>query len=55
LFITYVGMTAKELEMIRGMAEKTMRFEKIYFQKASPSVAANCGPGTFGLIFCEKY
>ena len=55
LFITYVGMTAKELEMIRDMAEKTMRFEKIYFQKASPSVAANCGPGTFGLIFCEKY
>lgn len=54
LCITYVGMTAKELETIRKMAEKKCKFEKVYCQMASTVVAANCGPGTFGLSFYKK-
>ncbi len=53
LFVTYVGMKNKELEFVREEVEKIVSFERIIFQKASPAVAANCGPGTFGLIFRE--
>ena len=51
LFITYSGMTTKELERVRQMAEAEMTFDEIYVQKASPGIATNCGPGTFGLLF----
>lgn len=51
LFITYAGLTKRELEEIREEVRKTERFMEIYFQKASPAIAVNCGPGTFGLIF----
>ncbi|MCR5675959.1 MAG: DegV family EDD domain-containing protein [Lachnospiraceae bacterium] len=55
LFITYVGMTVREIEEVRAMAEKYVRFDKVYYQKASPAIAANCGPGTFGLLFFTRY
>ena len=55
LFITYVGMTTKELEKVRQMAEKKMQFDEVFIQKASPSIAASCGPGTFGLLFFTEY
>ena len=55
LFITYVGMSAKDLDGVREMVEKKMDFEEIYIQKASPAIASNCGPGTFGLLFFTKY
>ena len=54
LFITYVGMTRKELEDIRAEALRRVQFDEVYFQKASPAIAANCGPGTFGLLFIDE-
>ena len=54
LFITYVGLTSDELEYIRGEVEKRIRFENIVLQKAAPTIAANCGPGTFGLLFMTE-
>ena len=55
LFITYVGMTTKELDKVKEMAAKYVSFDDVYVQKASPTIAANCGPGTFGLLFFTKY
>ncbi len=55
LFITYVGMTQKELEKINEMVSRRIEFDKVYFQKASPAIAVNCGPGTFGLLFYTDY
>lgn len=54
LFITYVGMKRYEVEKIRDEVEKELHFDNIYLTKASPSIAINCGPGTFGLIFSRK-
>jgi DegV family protein with EDD domain len=54
LFITYVGLTIKEQDWIRDMVEKRVKFERIIFQKASPAIAVNSGPGTFGLLFMDK-
>ncbi len=54
LFITYVGLTIKEQDWIRDMVEKHVKFERIIFQKASPAIAVNSGPGTFGLLFMDK-
>lgn len=54
LFITYAGLTKEELEEIKEQVKKKVSFENIIFQKASPAVATNCGPGTFGLLFMLK-
>lgn len=54
LFVTYVGLSQKELGLIRAEIEKKGRFDQVIFQKASSAIAANCGPGTFGLLFAEK-
>ncbi len=54
LFVTYVGLTQSDLEGIRAEIEKRMKFDRIFFQKASPAIAVNCGPGTFGLLFITK-
>ncbi len=54
LFITYVGLTRKELDYIVDMVEKRVHFENVYFQKAAPSISVNCGPGTFGILFALK-
>ncbi len=51
LFITYVGMNNKDLELIKEKVLKKVPFEAVYFEKASPAVAVNAGPGTFGLLF----
>ncbi len=50
LFVTYVGLTIKEQEWIRNRVEKHIKFDRIIFQKASPAIAVNSGPGTFGLL-----
>ena len=55
LFITYVGMTTRELEKVKEMAAKYVSFDEVFVQKASPTIAANCGPGTFGLLFVTRY
>ena len=54
LFVTYVGVTRQEQEWIRECIESRMRFDRIYFQQASPAVSVNCGTGTFGLLFKLK-
>ena len=54
LFVTYVGLSKKEMDWIREYIEKSVKFEEIYFQQASASIAVNCGPGTFGLLYKEK-
>lgn len=54
LFVTYVGLSQRDLSMIRIEIEKRGQFDAVYFQKASPAIAVNCGPGTFGLLFQEK-
>ncbi|MDY5576035.1 MAG: DegV family protein [Lachnospiraceae bacterium] len=54
LFITYAGLTEIELEEIKEQVEHIVTFEHIFFQKASPAIATNCGPGTFGLLFMMK-
>lgn len=54
LFITYVGMKHSELEKIKEDVLSLVAFDKVYLTKAAPSVAINCGPGTFGLIFARK-
>ena len=54
LFVTYVGLSNKETEVIAEEIRKKMSFEKIYFHQASPVIAVNCGPGTFGLLFMTE-
>ena len=54
LFVTYVGLTNREKEEIAAEIARKVKFEKIYFQQASPAVAVNCGPGTFGLLFMTE-
>ena len=55
MFITYAGMTTRDLERVRELVEEKMKFDKIFIQKASPAIAASCGPGTFGLLFFTEY
>ena len=51
LFVTYVGISGSDLELIKAEIDSRCSFEKIVFQKASPAIAVNCGPGTFGLLY----
>ena len=54
LFVTYVGLNKRDMDWIRQEIENHMHFEEIYFQKASPAIAVNCGTGTFGLLVRDK-
>ena len=54
LFVTYVGLSSQDMEFIRHYIESKVRFDKIYFQKASPAIAVNSGAGTFGLLYKTK-
>ena len=54
LFITYAGLTNEELKEIEEQVKSLGDFENIIYQKASPAISANCGPGTFGLLFMLK-
>jgi DegV family protein with EDD domain len=54
LFITYSGIKRADIEDIKEDIEEEISFEKIYIQKACPSVSINCGPGTFGLMYSRK-
>ena len=54
LFITYAGLTNKELKEIERLVKSKVSFENIIYQKASPAISTNCGPGTFGLLFLLK-
>ena len=54
LFITYAGMSKEELENVEAQVKKRVEFQNIIYQKASPAISTNCGPGTFGLLFMVK-
>ncbi|MBO4496236.1 MAG: DegV family EDD domain-containing protein [Clostridiales bacterium] len=54
LFVTYVGISNRDLQWIREQINKKRAFEEVYFQQASPAISVNCGPGTFGLLLREK-
>ena len=54
LFVTYVGITKRDTDWIREQIEKYMHFDEICFKQASPAIAVNSGPGTFGLLYMEK-
>ena len=54
LFITYVGLSQKELDIIRDMIGDRIKFDNIYFQKASPAIAVNSGPVTFGFSYMDE-
>ena len=54
LFVTYVGLSKKDMDWIKEYIEKKMKFDQIIFKQACASIAVNCGPGTFGLLFKEK-
>ena len=54
LFITYAGMDSKRIQYIQDLVKQYCPFERIYLQKASPAIASNCGPGSFGLLFMKK-
>ena len=54
IFITYAGLSNEELKVIKKQVKSRADFENIIFQKASSAISANCGPGTFGLIFMLK-
>jgi len=54
LFITYTGMKREELKEIEEQVKEKVTFENIIYQKASPAISSNCGPGSFGLLFMLK-
>ena len=54
LFITHAGLTREELAEIEEQVEKRVHFQRVIFQKASPAISTNCGPGSFGLLFITK-
>ena len=54
LFITYAGLTREELASLEEQVKKKADFQEIIFQRASPAISINCGPGTFGLLFMMK-
>ncbi|MCR5399841.1 MAG: DegV family EDD domain-containing protein [Lachnospiraceae bacterium] len=54
LFVTYVGLTKRDIDKIRKIIDEKASFEVIHFMQASPVIAVNCGPGTFGLLYLKK-
>ncbi len=54
LFITYAGLTVKELKEIEEQVKDKIMFEHVIYQKASPAISTNCGPGSFGLLSMLK-
>jgi DegV family protein with EDD domain len=51
IFITHAGLDTEELKVIKRLIEKRIPDGNIIFQKASSAISANCGPGSFGIIF----
>lgn len=51
LYVTYIGLSQSELKYIAGILRTRPAFDKVYFVKSSTSIAINCGPGTFGLLY----
>jgi signal transduction histidine kinase/CheY-like chemotaxis protein/HPt (histidine-containing phosphotransfer) domain-containing protein len=54
LFLTHINLDEESKAYLVEEITKICPFQKIYFQKASPAIACNCGPGSFGLLFLRK-
>ncbi len=54
LFIVYAGLTMEELKEIERQVLERVPFKNVIFEQASPAIAINCGPGSFGLIFMKE-
>ncbi|MBE6014937.1 MAG: DegV family EDD domain-containing protein [Lachnospiraceae bacterium] len=54
IFINYAEIAEEHLLWIADEIEKRVHFDHVVIQKASAGIAANCGPGTFGLLFMAK-
>ena len=54
LFVTYAGLNEQELQEIEAQVREKVDFETIIFQKASPAILTNCGPGSFGLLYMRR-
>ena len=54
MFVTYVGLNRKDLDWVKQQIELKAHFKDVIFIQASPAIAVNCGPGTFGLLFMDK-
>ena len=53
-FITHVGCNVKKIRSIQAETENYCRFDKLYTTTASATISANCGKGTFGVIFVRN-
>lgn len=54
VFITYANVDFHTLEYIKEEVLKCCPFEQVVFQQASAAISANCGSGSFGIIFARK-
>ena len=52
--ITTAGIPSDSFAEIQTAVLRCVPFERIYFQKASPTISVNCGPGSFGVMFMRK-
>lgn len=53
-FVTHAGCTKEQVDSYVAEVRKVVPFERIHVCNASATVASNCGPGTFGVIFMYK-
>ena len=53
LFITYVDVSEEDLGWIEKKVRYHTKFKHVVFQKASSAISANCGPGSFGLLYMD--
>lgn len=55
VFITYAGVSSKNMEQIKNQVAKLGSFREIIVTRASATVSSNCGPGTVGVLFIKKF
>ncbi len=53
-FVTYVSINHADIEWIRKEISDKIDYDNVIFMQASPSIAVNCGPGTFGMLYLQK-
>ncbi len=55
IFITHVGCNVKFLSDVKAEIFRCCEFEEVITTKASATISSNCGTGTFGVLFMNKY
>jgi len=54
VFVTHVGLSAKERYKIKETMARYVEFENIYEVHASGAISSNSGPGSVGVLFIKK-